>query len=133
MNFRHMGEDEGECFVPAINEEELTKRLSLFTPLYRDRETGVVHRIEIPDLRTVAFTWDPALLEAVEFTPVRTIRTHHYCSYYGFFKPSIEEVLAQVPDDIPEGVNAFYIDMETELGIFREANGHLATTIFGTI
>jgi hypothetical protein len=126
-----MTEDEGVCFVPSINEEELHRRLALFTPLYRDN--GVVHRIKIPDLCVDAFTWDPDLLEAVEFTPVTTIQTHHYCAFYGFFKPSIEEVLAQVPDDIPEGVNAFYIDMTADLGIFREGNGHLATTIFGTI
>ena len=131
MNFQYLSEDAGKCIIPVIDDAELKRLVSLFTPLFR--RDDVVYRLEIPDLRLVAFTWDPKFLEPVDFSPVTTLKTHHGCSYYGFFKPSIAEVLAQIPDDIPKGVNAFYIDMEAELGIFHEGDGHLATTVFGII
>lgn len=112
-----------------ISDDRLAQLMERFTPLYRKSGTNDIHRIEIPDLRNTAFTWGPKLLDTVNVTPVRTITTSHSCAYYGFFKPSIAEVLAHVKDDGSDWGDAFFIEME-DVGTYGCGGGHYATTQF---
>ena len=121
----------GAAFVPYITDETLQALIKRFAPLYRDEE-GVIWKMKLPHLRNSGYTWDPDLTETVEFETVAEEQTDHYAGYVGFFKPSIAEVLSQIPADIPEECNAFYIDTDS-IAIYSEGNGHAATTVFGVI
>lgn len=125
----------GPYNIPEITpgrEQELLGRLRPMILM-----DGVPHTIEIPDLHTVPFTWDPKVLERVEgLEAAPTIQTLHGYWYYGCFKPSIGEVLAQVPDDLPEGVIGFTVsgpdtadDLDREKGALS-AGFHVADTTF---
>lgn len=122
--------DRRSAFVPEITDEVLAERMARFTPLVS--QEGEARMIELPDPRRTAFTWDPKIVGApVDFEELRTVETDHYCGYIAFFKPSIAEVLAQVPDDLPADCNAFLIRGDVEC--YPEGNGHRARTIFGRV
>ena len=58
--------------------------------------------------RNVAFTWGPeAAGLASGLKKVGEITTYHTWGYYGFFKPTIDEVLAQIPKELVGKVCAF--------------------------
>lgn len=116
----------------TISDERLAELMKRFTPLYRSKDELDFWKIELPDLRKVAFTWAPKLVEKVTFEPIRTEFTSHGCGYYGFFKPSIAEVLAHVEDDGEEWGNAFCIALES-VEVFGCGEGHRAVTYFGNI
>ncbi|PZR63208.1 MAG: hypothetical protein DI537_51950, partial [Stutzerimonas stutzeri] len=48
--------------------------------------------------------------------------TQHSCGYHAFFKPSIAEVLAQMPDD--PTITAFYLDTDSVVVLY-DGEGHL--------
>lgn len=130
---------DGDVSVPDIAEDRLMALLGLLRPLYRD-DDGVIREIAVDDIhpRNTAFTWDPKVKGEVEFSPVREIKTDHTCGYHMFFKPSLAEILSQLPDDLdpikhPGVVNAFFIDTRQPLGIYRSGSGHRAVTVFGRI
>lgn len=121
MGYRH---DSDAIYISA---ELLAERIKRFTPLIFSDDK--LHTFKIPDLRRVAFTWEPTELQPLS-QPVEEIMvspTHHSCGYYGFFKPSIAEVLAQVPENLDPRANAFYIDTSSIL-IARCGGGQLART-----
>lgn len=122
--------DKREAFVPEITDERLAELDARFTPLvWRD---GKLFKIERPDLRRTAFTWDPKTTEEVtDFQEVRQTTTDHYCGYHAFFKPSIAEVLAQVPDDLPEEANAYVL--QGDISVYPAGNGQSVTCVFGRI
>jgi len=125
---------EGKAFVPEITEGKLNNLIKIIIPLIR--KGNKLYSIELPDLRNTAYTWEPKVTkESDMLEEVTRIKTNHYCGYYGFFKPSIAEVLAQIPEDLIGKIDAFEIigdidsGTDTEVKIFNEGNGHLATTI----
>jgi len=125
---------EGSAFVPEITDGKLCWLVSSIIPVVR--EDNKLYKIEIPDLRETAYTWEPKITkEYLDLQEITRIKTHHYCSYYGFFKPSIAEVLSQIPEKLIEEIDAFEIIQDTnsgndtEIKIFKKGNGHLATTI----
>jgi hypothetical protein len=121
----------GEPNVPKISNKLLQDRIARLTPIAV--KGGKRFRMSIPDLRNQAFTWDPQLGEEVRFEVLREVHTDHTCGYHGFIKPSIAEVLAQLPDDLPEGVNAFSIDTKRTIGIYETGTGHCLVTEFGRV
>jgi hypothetical protein len=121
---------QGKAFVPEISDERLADLSSRIVPLIP--KDGGFWTIEPKDPRNTAYTWDPNPTKSVTFRPVRTVRTDHYCGYHAFFKPSVAEVLAQMPEDLDDVVNAFWIPFEDgRVQIYREGNGHRAETVFG--
>ena len=125
---------EGKAFVPEITEEKLNNLIQKIVPVVR--ENNKLYLIEIPDLRSIAYTWDYKITEECNnLKEITRIKTNHYCGYYGLFKPSIAEVLSQIPEDLIDEVAAFEIisdicsGTDDEIKIFNEGNGHLATTI----
>ncbi len=105
-----------------ITEEELTARLRRVKPLVLRNDR--LYRFKIPDLRRTAFTWEPTFLKRyrADIMPLQVTQTHHSCAYYGFFKPSIAEVMAQLPDD--PLINGVFLDLET-IQVCADGEGHL--------
>ena len=125
---------EGKAFIPEISDEKLNSLIEKIVPVVKENDK--FYQIEIPNLRNIAYTWEPKIIkECDNLKEIKRIKTHHYCGYYGMFKPSIAEVLSQIPEDLIDKVNAFEIindvnsGTDTEIKIFREGNGHLAITI----
>jgi hypothetical protein len=116
-----------------IDEETLQERLSRIQPLILN-EAGEACTFNVPtgeELRNIAYTWSPKNVKPIEgfkekYRLIGTTMTHHGCAFYGFFKPSIAEVLAQVPKNKPD-VAAFYIDSDT-LVVAKEGDGHIVKT-----
>ena len=73
------------------------------------RRNGELYYIETPeDLKGVAFTWSPKITESADgLTEVGRVHTLHTWAYYGFFKPSLEEVLTMIPPNMLDTAKAF--------------------------
>jgi hypothetical protein len=123
-----------EIEIPKITDPRLNELAARIKPVVSFK--GVRHYIKPCHLRTQAYTWDakkaakaPALVEIVD------IRTYHTYGYHGFFKPSIAEVIAQIPADLIDQVTEFEIverpktvDDLNEERIALNKGFHVATT-----
>ena len=93
--------------IPEISNERLAELHARIKPVVRGAKTtkgvvrhdeGDLYYIQDVDLRGESFIWDPTLTELAEgLNEFARIETAHTCGYYGIFKPSIAEVLAQIP------------------------------------
>ena len=132
-----------------ITDERLLELIQRVTPLLM--RGGQLHRFDHPktilDMRKTSYIWDPKNVTPVNdkmlfdehggiaeyakesFRELARGTTQHSCGYYGFFKPSIAEVLAQMPDD--ELITAFYID-EDHVSILYDGEGHLTNVYWMT-
>lgn len=88
--------------IPKISDEEISEMLQKITPLMIvDGKWGdalyQIDGIENVATRDFAFLWDakPKGREHV-FHFSRTFITYHTWAYYGFFKPTLAEVYAQI-------------------------------------
>lgn len=103
-----------------ISDLMLAERLSKVRPLILS--DGEHFLFDLPDPRNTAFTWAPVNVRpAKKHRAVSKFRTLHSCGFYGFFKPSIAEVLAQLPDDTR--ISAFCLDVST-IEILFDGEGH---------
>ena len=125
----------GPFEIPTKTDAELAKLVKKTRPLVRNKD-GNLCTIKQPDLRQTAFTWDPKGLRKVKGTAVEVAwkNTLHTFGYHGFFKPSIAEVLCQMPEGLdadgfevigPEDAD----DLNKEMPALNEGF-HVATTIF---
>jgi hypothetical protein len=58
----------------------------------------------------IAFAWSAEPIGvATGLKEIKTIKTYHSYAYYGFFKPTIEEVIAQIPVELRGKVAAFEV------------------------
>ena len=89
-----------------INDSELRARFRNAKPLYRDKKTTQLYLLKISEslttLRKQAFTWKPELSNPVAepIEAIMTIDTYHTSPGLVFFKPTIAEILAQIPDSL---------------------------------
>lgn len=97
--------------VPEISNKILIDRYFRIRPLVQHTVDGDLYYIEDPkSLRGVAYPWDPKLKErASDLEPITTIRTLHTWAYYGFFKPTVAEVIAAIPKEHLDEVVAWYL------------------------
>ena len=98
-----------EFSIPKISDEELRSRAARIKALVR--KEGKLYTIEQPkNLRQTAFLWDPVFKErsgvVMELGRVRTLHSYGAPS---LFKPSIAEVLAQIPPELAAKVKAFEV------------------------
>lgn len=95
--------------IPSIDDATLVTLAERIRPVVR--RDGDLYYIKPVDLRRIAFTWDPKVTsQAVGLEPVISFKTLHRYAYHGFFKPSIAEVLAQIPADLlDDNVVAFEV------------------------
>lgn len=132
-------------WIPKVPEEHIRELADKIKPVVRFAHgaegpflsaKGFPYYIEPVDLFRIAYAWDPKPTEeATQFKPICDITTFHTYAYYGFFKPTIAEVLSQIPDEYLDTVIAFEIvgqpETATDLNREREALNagyHVATT-----
>lgn len=118
----------GSCPKFEISDEELEFRMRKMKPAFM--VDGKLTFMVVPHPRDVSFTWEMIPLEtAVRWREAGRIETHHRCGYIGLFKPSIAEVLAQVPSYLLEQANAFET-LTDSVSCYGAGNGHRAITVF---
>ena len=121
----------GNCpKIKKLPHEELEALVTRIRPCYLDKKERLVF-MEVPCLTSTAFTWSPKKLRlATEWGEVGRIETYHTCGgYIGFFKPTIAEVLAQIPQHLLNEVNAFVTLTGDTVACYSEADGHRTVTI----
>jgi hypothetical protein len=102
--------------IPKIEDADLKALAKRIRPVARKDAAGAPYYIVGKiDLRNESYLWDPEFgKEATGLTPLMQIRTYHTYGYYGFFKPSIAEVIAQIPVQVRDRVVAFEITNRPE-------------------
>ena len=124
-----------KIWIPKVPKDRIKELAERIKPVVQFAHKGKRY-IKPVDLFGIAYTWDPkAASKAKDLKPLCDITTYHTYGYYGFFKPSIAEVLAQIPAehldkvvafeivDSPQGVND--LNRENEA---LNAGYHVATT-----
>lgn len=121
--------------VPLIDDEYLQKCLDRIRPVVRfakDRkglfinQNGRLYYIEPVDPRTYSFIWDPRpIRRAKHLCRITTLNTYHDSGSPFIFRPSIDEVIAQIPEFWIDDVVAF----ETFGPEIVPGDYHIATTI----
>ena len=94
--------------IPEITDERLKELAIKIRPVYI-YENELTWIEPVKNLRRTAFSWDPSPgAPAENLEKLTTIQTLHTFGYHGFFKPSVAEVLAQMPEWVEEqGAVAF--------------------------
>ena len=133
-----------KVWIPEVSKKEIRERFKKIKPVVRfakgirlfKSSEGYPYFIKQVDLFRIAYTWDPKPKKvAKNLKSLCDITTYHSWAYYGCFKPSIAEVLAQIPDEHLDKVVAFEIvaNPETAADLCQEkealnAGYHVATT-----
>ena len=127
-------------FIPDISKEAVTVLLERVTPLVRNNvgHLCIYSPAEPCDPFQTSFTWDRAaacgdLADVAKLRLLEAVPTYHTCGYHACFKPSIAEVLAQLPVHLQETVTAFEVlfgqDL-TECVDYPGLYGHKTVTLF---
>lgn len=94
--------------IPEISDGSIKKMLKSVKPVIIEGDK--LFYIKPVDPRRTAFMWDPKKTkEAKGLVATGTITTYHTWAYYGCFKPTIAEVLAQIPKEWVPGTVAFSV------------------------
>ncbi|HEY4506152.1 MAG TPA: hypothetical protein VJJ24_01765 [Candidatus Paceibacterota bacterium] len=128
-------------WIPPITDEHLRELAGRIKPVIQFKHRGFRRKgrryVKPVDLRGVAYTWDPKPARpARDLEPIVDITTYHSYGAPVFFKPSIAEVLAQIPAEYLDAVVAFEIvespehrdDLYRDGGEALNAGYHVATT-----
>ena len=109
--------------ILEISEGELKLLSKRIKPLVR--RDGGLRYIQQVDLRKVSFLWDPQIRgKAKGLELVKEIETLHTYGAPVYFKPSIAEVIAQIPKEDLATIDAF----ETTHPFGVQGGHHVATT-----
>lgn len=123
--------------IPKISNARLEELAARIKPVARG-PGGVAFWVQpTAHPRNESYTYDIKFgKEALGLIGLVTIRTLHAFNYHGMFKPSIAEVLAQIPHDLIDKVGAFEIVVRPEnasdLNLYRaelNAGFHVAETM----
>lgn len=101
--------------IPEISDDELLRRYSAIKPIISvDGEKFHCREFSLKEMRQTSYTFDKVSSKGMpanfsSFKEVGKIHTLHTFGYYGIFKPSAAEVLAQIPAPLLESVVAFEI------------------------
>lgn len=98
--------------IPKISNTELAELAKRIRPIVRKESRGNrPFYIKVgPDLRGTSYLWDVKYeKEAKGLFEFATITTLHTYGYHAFFKPSVAEVIAQIPPEYRDRVVAFEI------------------------
>lgn len=114
--------------IPVMDDTELRRHAERITPLaIRDGELVEIDRVDPVD---VAYLWDPTYLGvAQDMEPVVDIRTFHTYGAPSLFKPSIGEVIRQIPPALLDDIDAFSLSFDDDTsGAFADSGRlHTAT------
>lgn len=118
--------------IPEISDEELMERYKHIKPVIT-AEDGKLHyfrEYDLDELRRTSYFWsrfgnirEEVGENKLEAWPACDFPCLHAYDYYGFFKPSIAEVLAQIDEGRIRLIKAFeIIDSPKEFRDFRKDN-----------
>ena len=103
--------------IPKISDDMLEKLALKIKPVVRfmdgvSNPNGELYYIQgvdyHRDLTIRSFVWDPKpIAPARDLVHYKDIKTYHTCDSHVFFKPSIAEVIAQIPENDITTVMAF--------------------------
>ena len=124
-----------KVFIPLVPEGEIRALARRIKPVV-EFQGKILHYIKPVDIFADAYTWEPkAAKKATGLVPLCEIKTYHAFGNRKFFKPSVAEVLAQIPARLHREVVAFEIiaspEMPEDFGWDEkafEAGYHVATT-----
>lgn len=112
--------------LPDISDSTLKELVKTVRPMYQFKEQGLSF-IKLPDLRGESFIWSPEFLEKAEnIEAFRGIETLHSYGSPSLFKPSIAEVLSQIPDEFITETVGFTTEQK---GFSMREKYHTANTI----
>lgn len=103
--------------LPQISDDKLLELYSRIRPIRRDDDGDPcwVKEFSLERLRGSSYVGDSEDVgekvadTGIVLTPIGAFKCLHGYGYYGFFKPSIAEVLAQIPYGFIDDANAFEI------------------------
>lgn len=100
--------------IPEMSTEEIAKWYTTIKPIVR--ENGIPYycrKLSIRELTCTAYTYDKEYTdydECVDYNKlsvIADIKMLHTYNYYGFFKPTVGEVIRQIPKGMLKEVVAF--------------------------
>jgi hypothetical protein len=95
--------------VPDMAEARIRELAERIKPVMEFKEEGRCY-IKPVDIFAESFTWDPEQgSEATGLKPICDITTYHPYGYIGNFKPSVAQVILQIPREHLDKVIAFEI------------------------
>lgn len=130
-----------KVWIPELPRERIMELSLRIRPVVTYGKNGPFY-IKSVDLYQVAYTWEPVpVRRAYGLKVLCDMKTYHRFDYCGFFKPTLAEVLAQIPEAYVEKAIAFEIVSQPktsdDLNTDREALNagyHVATTrLYGSI
>ena len=101
--------------LPQISDDKLLELYSRIRPIRRDDDGDPcwVKEFSLERLRGSSYVWDSEdvgeKIADTGLTPIGAFKCLHGYGYYGLFKPSIAEVLAQIPYGFIDEADAFEI------------------------
>lgn len=103
--------------IPEITDEELMKRYTRIKPIAEINGTKYwLREYTLHELRKYSYIWyveydktHPVDMRNLQVVPRHDFECFHTYGYPGFFKPSIAEVLSQIPQELLDNVQAFEI------------------------
>ena len=111
-----------------ISDERLGRLVKTLTQV-KTKRSGRIVEVRPVDPRRKSCIWDMKFgKERSDLRKGDALRTVHLCGHYSIFKPSIAEVLAQVPEDGEERIVAF--EILDDVSILEDGSGHEVTTQF---
>ena len=131
-----------KVWIPQVPRERIEELAMRIKPVIRftrgwsfgegQSKRGDLYYIKPVDLFGIAYTWSPKRgKKAKGLVPLCEITTYHRWGHYVLFKPSIAEVLAQIPKEHLDAVVAFEVGEIAPFEDDREAFNamlHVATT-----
>ena len=113
--------------IPKISDEELKNRYSRIKPLVEiDEVTYDLRPFTFSELSGITYTWNKDkdkrnIVHKENLEKIEDFICLHTYDYYGLFKPSIEEILAQLPEKSLKEADYFEIieKPETRADVFR--------------
>jgi hypothetical protein len=138
MDISHGWIDGPSPILPSIADGELLRRHERFRLAHGEplRFVDMSPRkgmSQIAMLRKISCIWDPAFGDLAEITDTLSAYRVLFwvgCGYHGFFKPSVAEVLASIPEEVAESdeLNSFYI--EPVVSIHRSGSFQQGSAVF---
>ena len=99
--------------IPKMSNEEIAHWYDTIKPIVK--HDTYLRKLSTEELTNVAYTWlnkPTDYADKVDFTKLSVLEDRkmlHGYGYYGYFKPSVGEVIRQIPRDYLEKVVAFEI------------------------
>ena len=119
-----------ELQIPIINDKRLKELYQLLKPIVTiDEMKYLLREYTLQELKNTSYIWNchediRNIVDTKKLEVVDDFLCLHTYGYYGLFKPSIAEILSQVPENVIEHANAFEIieQPETREDIFKYKN-----------